>query len=189
MSVDLSRYDNAGFERGRAAVVEVAWMLVSALLFRHSLAVWNGGKVAALRMFGATVGAGVVIKPGVRIKFPWKLQIGDHAWIGEGVWIDNLADVTIGSHTCISQEAFLVCGNHDYTDPTFRLRTAPIVIEDGAWVAARAIVCPGVTVGSHAVLAVGSVAVADLPPFAVCQGNPAVQKTTRRIGTASEDGA
>lgn len=181
MSVDLSRYDNAGFDRGRSAVVELAWMVVNAMLFRHSLAVWNGGKLAALRWFGAAVGAGVVIKPGVRIKFPWKLRIGDHVWIGEGVWIDNVADVTIKSHACISQEAFLVCGNHDFRDPTFRLRTAAIVIEQGAWVAARAIVCPGVTVGSHAVLTAGSVAVADLPAYAICQGNPAVQKSTRKI--------
>ena len=96
-----------------------------------------------LRMTGASVGAGVVIKPRVTIKYPWKLAVGNHSWIGEQVWIDNLDQVTIGAHVCISQGALLLCGNHDYKKPTFDLITGPIVLEDGVWIGAKASVALG----------------------------------------------
>jgi hypothetical protein len=89
------------------------------------------------------VGTGVVIKPHVRVKFPWKLYIGDHSWIGESVWIDNLAQVTIGSNCCISQGAYLCTGSHRWDRDTFDLVTKPIVIEDQCWVGAMARVAPG----------------------------------------------
>jgi putative colanic acid biosynthesis acetyltransferase WcaF len=173
MRVSLSRFDNKAFDRGRSRLVELAWMVASALLFRHSLAVWSGLKVAVLRGFGARVGTGVLIKPGVQIKFPWKLTVGEH------VWIDNLDTVTIGSDVCISQGAMLLCGTHDFKRETFDLVTRPITVEDGAWICARAIVCPGVRVGSHAVLTAGSVATGPLEARTVFQGNPAIAKRTR----------
>jgi putative colanic acid biosynthesis acetyltransferase WcaF len=179
MRVRLSRFDNKAFDRGRSRLVELAWMVASALLFRHSLAVWSGLKVAVLRGFGARVGRGVLIKPGVQIKFPWKLVIGNDAWIGEHVWIDNLDTVTIGSDVCISQGAMLLCGSHDFKRETFDLITRPITVEDGAWICARAIVCSGVRVGTHAVLTAGSVATGPLEPNTVFQGNPAIAKRTR----------
>ena len=133
-----------------------------------------------LRMTGASVGAGVVIKPRVTIKYPWKLAVGDHSWIGEQVWIDNLDQVTIGAHVCISQGALLLCGNHDYKKPTFDLITGPIVLEDGVWIGAKASVAPGVTCGSHSVLAMGSVATKNLEEWIVYQGNPALAVRERR---------
>jgi len=179
MRVRLSTFDNASFDRGRSRVVEFAWMLVSALAFRHSLAVWSGLKVAILRVFGAQVGTGVIIKPSVQIKFPWKLVIGNDVWIGEHVWIDNLDMVTIGSDVCISQGAMLLCGSHDYRRETFDLITQSITIEDGAWVCARVIICPGVIVGECAVLTAGSVATNGITPNAIYQGNPAMHKRER----------
>lgn len=179
MQVRLSKFDNAAFNRGRSWPVELAWMLASALLFRHSLAIWSGLKVALLRGFGARVGTGVLIKPGVQIKFPWKLVVGNNVWIGEHVWIDNLDIVTIGSDVCISQGAMLLCGSHDFKRETFDLITRPIMVEDGAWICARAIVCPGVRVGAHAVLTAGSVATGSLEAHTVFQGNPAIAKRTR----------
>ncbi len=133
-----------------------------------------------LRMTGASVGAGVVIKPRVTIKYPWKLAVGDHSWIGEQVWIDNLDQVTIGAHVCISQGALLLCGNHDYKKPTFDLITGPIVLEDGVWIGAKASVALGVTCGSHSVLAMGSVATKNLEEWIVYQGNPALAVRERR---------
>ena len=126
-----------------------------------------------LRMFGARIGSGVVVKPRVTIKYPWKLAVGDHSWIGEQVWIDNLDQVTIGAHVCISQGALLLCGNHDYKKPTFDLITGPIVLENGVWIGAKASVAPGVTCGSHSVLAMGGVATKNLEAWKVYQGNPA----------------
>ena len=110
---NLASYNNTDFQRGAPRWKEALWLAVSAVFFRHSLAVWNGAKIRLLRLFGAEIGRGVLLKPCVTIKFPWKLTIGDHAWIGEGAWIDNLAEVTIGSHVCLSQGAMLLTGTHD----------------------------------------------------------------------------
>ena len=132
-------------------------------------------------MFGAKVGHGVVIKPSANIKYPWFLEIGDHCWIGEGVWIDNLAWVRLGSHVCISQGAMLLTGNHDYKKSTFDLITKEITIENGCWIGAKSIVCPGVTCKSHAVLSVGSVATQDLSAYTIYQGNPASEVRKRVI--------
>ena len=138
-------------------------------------------KVGLLRLFGAKIGDNVVIKPKVNIKYPWKLTIETNCWIGENVWIDNLAEVTIEANVCISQGAFLICGNHNYKLSTFDLIVAPIILKEGCWVGAKSIVGPGVTIGSHAVLSLGSVASSDLNPYTIYRGNPAVKVKDRTI--------
>ena len=173
-NVDLSTFSNPSFDRGAARWKELCWILVSALFFRHPLSLWNGAKIWWLRVFGAQVGRGVVIKPQVQIKFPWRLRLGNCTWIGENVWIDNLALVEIGSNVCISQGAYVFTGNHNYKKTTFDLMAKPVLIENGAWVGAKAVVCPGIIVASHAVLAAGAVATGDVQAFGVYQGNPAV---------------
>jgi putative colanic acid biosynthesis acetyltransferase WcaF len=178
MPTDLSTFRNPDFQRGAPLWKELAWMLVSALFFRHSLCCSPVMKWW-LRRFGARIGRGVLIKPSVQIKFPWKLTIGDHSWIGERVWIDNLAEVSIGANVCISQGALLLTGNHDYKKASFDLITQAIVLEEGVWIGARAVVCPGVTARSHAVLSVGSVATKEMEGYGVYQGNPAVLKVRR----------
>lgn len=180
-AIDLSTFRNPRFDRGALRWKEFCWLLVSAFFFRHSLSLWNGAKIRWLRIFGAKIGKGVLIKPQVQIKFPWKLVIGDHVWIGENVWIDNLAPVNIGSNVCISQGAYLFTGNHDYKKTTFDLIVKPVTVEEGAWIGAKAIVCPGIKVGSHAVLTAGSVATGNLEAFSIYQGNPAVEVRRRII--------
>jgi hypothetical protein len=105
--VDLSAYTNVGFERGAGAVKEGLWMLVSLLLFRLCPLPLYGLKKSILRWFGAQVGEGVVIKPDVRITFPWKLILGEHVWLGEGCWLLKLAPITVESNACISQRGIL----------------------------------------------------------------------------------
>lgn len=178
---DLSTFRNNWFDRGAPRWKELCWLFVSAAFFRHSLSLWNSAKIWWLRRFGAKIGKGVLIKPQVQIKFPWRLQIGDHSWVGENVWIDNLVAVEIGAHVCISQGAYLFTGNHNYKKTTFDLMVSPIDIKDGAWIGAKAIVCPGATVGSHAVLTAGSVATGNLDEFGIYQGNPAVKVRQRDI--------
>ena len=138
-------------------------------------------KRAILKLFGADVGIGVIIKPNVNIKYPWKLKVGDYVWIGEGVWIDNLDFVSIGSHSCISQGALLLCGNHDYSKSSFDLMVKPIVLEEGVWIGAKSVVCPGVIIGSHGVLSAGSVLFNDINPYEIYRGNPAEKIKTRSI--------
>ena len=138
-----------------------------------------------LRLFGAKVGQGVVIKPDVNIKYPWFLEVGDDCWIGEGVWIDSLTDIKIGSNVVLSQGAYLLTGSHDYKKESFDLLLGAIVLENGVWIGAKATVCPGMTCHSHSVLAVGSVATKDLDAYGIYQGNPAVMKRERVIRATS----
>jgi putative colanic acid biosynthesis acetyltransferase WcaF len=167
---------------GASAIKQVLWYFCNILVLKNSLLPGSGIRIFFLRAFGARIGKGVVIKPSVNIKFPWKLQVGDQSWIGEKVWIDNLEQVVIGQSVCLSQGAFLLTGNHDYKKITFDLITAPIQLEDGVWIGAAAIVCPGVTCGSHAVLSVASVATKSLEPYSIYRGNPALKTGERIIG-------
>ena len=180
--IDLSRY---GSRRGAVSKAPrwkiIAWFAVSRLFFSDLWAPFYGLKAAILRLFGARIGKGVVIKPGVRITCPWLLAVGDHVWIGEGAWLDNLDRLTVESHVCISQGAYLCAGNHDWTDPYFGLKTAPIHVQEGSWLAAHSIVGPGVTVGRGAVLTLGSVATRSLEPMMIYAGNPAQPVRQRAV--------
>ena len=153
--------------------VELCWYAVKCVFFMSALPWPYALKAALLRAFGATVGDGVVIKPRVNIHLPWKLAIGDHCWIGEEVFILNLEPVTIGSHVCVSQRAFLCTGNHDFRDPNFAYASAPITIGDGVWVGAQTFVCPGARIGSDAVILANSRAAGEIPAGMICDGSPA----------------
>lgn len=180
MITELSTYNNDWYQPG-PSFKRACWYPVNELIFKSGWFPFYGLKRSLLRLFGARVGKNVFIKPGVNIKYPWFLQTGDHVWIGEKVWIDNLALVTIGDNVCISQGAFFLCGNHNYTRPSFDLMVQPIIVESGSWIGAKAIVCGGVTCGSHSVLSVASVATSNLLPYSIYQGNPAVKVKERII--------
>lgn len=157
------------------------WYYLNALVFKTSLLPISSFKVFLLRSFGAKVGKGITIKPGVNIKYPWNLIIGNQTWIGENVWIDSLVLVIIGDHVCLSQGAVILTGSHDYKKTSFNLITNSVILENGVWICAGAIVNSGVTACSHAVLTAGSVANKNLEAFYVYQGNPAVKIRVRAI--------
>ena len=181
--VDLSNFSIGSFDKEAGTLKIVVWYFVNALFVRCSWNPFMGIKIWLLRLFGAQIGKGLVIKNNVTIKFPWKLIIGDNVWLGENCWIDNLDYVTIGNNVCISQGALLITGNHDYTKVDFPYRNAPIVIEDGAWVGAKSVVAPGVTIKSHSILTLGTICIKDTEPYGIYQGNPAVKIKTREINT------
>lgn len=180
MKTDLSKYSNVEYKPG-PGWKKILWYLVSLSVFRSGICPFSCMKVFILRMFGAKIGKGVVVKPFVNIKYPWLLTIGDYSWIGEKVWIDNLSEVSIGSHCCISQGAMLLCGNHNYKKPTFDLMIQPIILEDGCWIGARSTICSGIKCMEHSVLTVGSVATGDMEAYGVYAGNPAVKIRERII--------
>lgn len=183
--VDLSRFDNSRtFDAGAGVLKRTVWFFVNAIIFQNPAFPFRSPKPALLRLFGATVGKGVVIHPSVNIKFPWKLSIGDHSWIGQRAWLDNLDRLAIGSNVVISQGAMIIQGSHDYKKVDYPTYTKPVVLEDGSWVGAGAIVTLGVTLRSHAVLAAGSVATKDLEAYTIYQGNPAVAVRERIIQPA-----
>ena len=177
---DLSLYRTTlviGAPRSR----QIIWYFVNIIFFMNPVIVGSSFKAWLLRRFGARIGKGVVIKPSVNIKFPWKLQVGDHSWIGEAVWIDNLSEVIIGSHVSLSQGCLLLTGSHDHRRERFDFLTAPIILEDGVWICARATVLGGVTCASHSVLTANSVAGSDLAPYTIYKGNPAMAVKERTI--------
>jgi len=171
-SVDLSRFEG-GFDRGAGRLKEAAWLAASLIIFRALPLCASGLKARILRLFGARVGTGAVIKPGVKITFPWRLTLGDNVWLGEDCWILNLAPVIVGDNVCISQRAMLCTGNHDYRDPAFALVTRPIRVRDGVWIGAAAFVGPGITLHRNAVLSACSMATTDLQADTVYRGVPA----------------
>jgi putative colanic acid biosynthesis acetyltransferase WcaF len=180
MKIDLSTYDNSWYNPA-PKWKQVFWYFISVLFFLNPLNPVSGLKIFLLRLFGAKIGNGVHIKPGVNIKYPWLLEIGNYVWIGENVWIDNLAKVTIEKNVCISQGAMLLCGNHNFKKTTFDLIIGEIHLKEGSWIGAKSVVCPGVTLHSHAILTVASVATMDLEFYGIYQGNPAVKIKNRNI--------
>lgn len=180
LNTDLSKFNNDWYKPGRTLFIRALWYIISATFFKSSFPLY-GPKRAFLKLFGAKIGKGLIIKPHVSIKYPWRLTVGDHVWIGEYVWIDNLANVTLKSHSCISQGAMLLCGNHNYKKIAFDLMVKEITLEEGSWAGAQTVICPGVKLGSHSLLTVGSVATVSLEPRWVYQGNPAVKVKERVI--------
>lgn len=169
---NLASFNNSWYKTGASVMGRITWYFISAAFFQSSFPI-NSVKVLLLKMFRARVGENVVIKPHVNIKYPWRLNVGNNVWIGEQAWIDNLADVCIEDNVCISQGAMLLCGNHNYKKTSFDLIIGNITLKQGSWIGAKSIVGPGVVVGSHAVLTVGSVATKNMNDYTIYQGNPA----------------
>ncbi|MCX2575903.1 WcaF family extracellular polysaccharide biosynthesis acetyltransferase [Pedobacter sandarakinus] len=177
--VQLYKNFNTGnYQIGASALKRTFWYFVDLIFFKSHIIPFSVVLVGILRLFGAKIGKEVRIKPGVHIKHPWKLVIGDYCWIAD-CYIENLDWVFIGKNCCISQRAMLMTGNHNYNKTGFDLIIKPIVLEEGVWIGANANVAPGVTAHSHAILSFGSTATQDLDAYAIYQGNPAIKTKTR----------
>lgn len=179
--VCLRQYDNAWYQPGRSRLWQIAWFFLGLPVLRSSVVPSSGLRVWLLRLFGAQIGQGAVIKPGVRVKYPWHLHMGNDCWLGEDCWIDNLTEVKLGNDVCISQGAYLCTGNHNWSDPGFGLVVDPIVLNDGSWVGAKAFIAPGVVLGEYAIAAAASVINRSIPDYEVHAGNPAQFVRRRRI--------
>ena len=173
-------FNKKGFNTGASSIKVVIWYFTSMFFFRSGLIPFSNILVWMLRLFGAKIGKEVRIKPYIHIYYPWKLIVGDYSWLA-ACYIENLDFITIGANVCVSQQAMLLTGNHNYKSPDFDLITKPILLEDGVWIGAKAIVCPGITAHSHAVLTVGSTATKNLESYGIYQGNPAVKVKDRQI--------
>jgi putative colanic acid biosynthesis acetyltransferase WcaF len=168
---DLSRF--TGTARGREAWRAQFWWLFQSLFVLPTPQYLFAWRRFALILFGAKIGKRVLIRPSVRVTYPWNLTIGDYVWIGDNVTLYSVAEISIGSHSVISQEAYLCAGTHDHQDITFPFKATPISIGEECWVAARAFVGPGVSIGEGAVVAAGSVVTDSVPAAAVVAGVPA----------------
>ena len=142
------------------------WFLVHHLIFKSAFTP-SSLRPLLLKLFGASVGSGVLIRRGIRIHFPWNLEIGDDCWIGEEVWIINHEKVTIGSDVCISQRSIICSGGHDYRSASLEYAHKPVTIKDGAWVCLDAKVLPGVTIGECSVVSAGEIVRKSLPDYSI----------------------
>lgn len=181
MKRHLAQFSGVGYSKGRPAIVQAMWVITSSLLVQR---IWCTSKmrVAILRRFGADIGDRVLIREGVRIHWPWKLEIGNDVWIGVDVWLLNLEKITVGSNVCISQSAFLCTGSHDASSLSFEFDNAPIEVRDGSWIAAQATILRGVTIGEDALVGAKALVTSDVPdgaralaPLAVIDREPRTQ--------------
>lgn len=159
--------------RGRSAVLVQLWWLIQASLFGCSPQFMYGWRRWLLRLFGAKVGNNVLIRPSVKITYPWKVSIGDFAWIGDDVVLYSLGEIEISDNVVVSQRSYLCAASHDYTRPNFPIYDQKICIRSQAWLAADVFVAPGITIGEGAVVGARSSVFRDLPPMMVCVGSPA----------------
>lgn len=183
---NLAEFTGAGYDKGRGALWQVAWNLASGVIVTRW---WCPPALRArlLRLFGATIGERTNIRHGVRIHWPWKLTVGDRSWIGEQTWILNIEPVTIGADTCVSQGVFLCTGSHDRRSASFEFDNAPIRVGDGAWIAARALVLRGTTIGDRAVVGASALVVRDVAEDDVVLAPVAESLRRAREATASAE--
>lgn len=177
--IQLDQFDNSSFQRGAPRWKESAWMVVKIVFFLSAVPWPSSFKALLLRMFGAKIGSGLVIRPRVNITFPWRFECGSQVWIGEETLILSLAQVTLGSHVCLSQRVFLCTGSHVFHSESFDLTTAPICVGDHTWIAAGAFVGPGVRVGMGCRVAALTRIVSDVPDGSHAEGNPAECRSLR----------
>lgn len=171
---DLARFCMPPNFRGRSTLAVQLWWLVQATLFRWSPQFLYGFRRSLLRAFGARVGAFVVIRPTVTVTYPWKVTIGDYAWIGDDVVLYSLGNIEIGANAVVSQRSYLCTADHDFTQPDFPIRARMITIGPEAWLAADVFVAPGITIGKGAVIGARSSVFKDMPAGMVCFGYPCV---------------
>lgn len=186
MLQDLAAYRTPpDWHPGAAKPVLALWFCLGAPLLAARWLPGSAWRVSLLRSFGARIGTGCRLKPGLRVKFPWRLQVGNHCWLAEDAWIDNLAPVTLGDRVCLSQGAYLCTGNHDFRSPGFYLLLGPITIGTDAWIAARAVLAPGTRIGTGAVVSLASVVRGEVPAGTIVSGHPAVVVGQRHLRPAS----
>ena len=177
--------------RGRSKVYVQLWWLVQSTLFAMSPQVMYRWRAGLLRLFGARIGRNTIIRPSVKIPYPWKLTVGDNCHIGDEVHLYTYGEIEIGDCALVSQRSYLCTGSHDYTSPTFDLFAKKIVIQSEAWVAADVFVAPGVTIGHGAVVGARSSVFHDIPPGVVAVGTPArvvgLRKMKSGVAAASHE--
>jgi putative colanic acid biosynthesis acetyltransferase WcaF len=185
--IDLSRAPGKREAWDRPSWVVYLWALFELILVTNPFQVSSGLRVRVLRLFGAKIGTGVIMRPRLRVKFPWKLSVGARCWIGEGVWIHNQDHIEIGSDVVVSQESFLTTGTHAFRSD-MALVTLPVVIEDGVWITARCIVLAGSRIGRSAVILPSTVVRGEVPAGTVF-GTPSGKVIGRRFNDLPAMGA
>jgi putative colanic acid biosynthesis acetyltransferase WcaF len=169
---DLNKFQLPKNFRGKNPFVVQLWWSVQAILFNTSPQFLYGWRNFLLRLFGAKIGKKVIIRPSVKVTYPWKLSIGDYSWIGDNVNLYTLGEINIGNNVVISQRSYLCTGSHDYLQEDFPIYQKPINIRDQVWIATDVFIAPGITIGKGSVVGARSSVFKSLPPNKICAGSP-----------------
>jgi len=172
--------------RGRSAFIVQLWWIVEAVFFRMSPQFCYPFRAWLLRIFGAKIGKNTIIRPTVKITYPWKISIGDYSWIGDDVVLYSLGYINIGDHAVVSQRSYLCAADHDYKSSSFTIRARDIAISSEAWVATDVFIGPGVIIGKGVVIGARSSVFNDMPDGMICFGSPC-KPVKKRIITGNED--
>lgn len=164
--IDLASAPGAGTAWGRPKPIMYLWAACELIFVTNPWQISSRVRIEVLRFFGAKIGQGVSFRPRTRVKCPWKLEVGDGSWIGEGVWFHNQDRIVVGSNVVISQETFLTTGSHRVRSD-MGLITSPIIVEDGAWVTSRCMVLGGSVIGASSLIQPMTVVKGDVPPNSV----------------------
>lgn len=126
------------------------------------------------RILLKNVGEGCFFSRCLDIRSPYRISIGSFTRINKKVLLDGRgASLVIGNNVDIAQEVNIWTLQHDYNDPYYRAVGKSVIIEDYVWIASRATILPGVTIGRGAVVASCAVVTKDVPPLSVVAGVPA----------------
>lgn len=176
MAIEYQKLDQfqlpVGF-RGRSAFVVQLWWLVQSTLFAMSPQFMFGWRVFLLKLFGAQIGCDALIRPSVRITYPWKVKLGDRVWIGDNAELYSLGEIEIGDDVVISQKSYICAATHDYKSPSFDITDKKVTIENQVWLATDVFIAPGVTIARGALIGARSSVFTDMPAGMICVGSPA----------------
>ena len=132
----------------------------SVRLFFYSLAGMNIGSSSRIHMWA-------------RFYEPKNIRVGEGTILGDHVFLDGRAPLTIGNHTSIASEVLIYNSEHDIEDENFSAREEAVSIGDYVFIGPRAIILPGVTIGDGAIVAAGAVVTKNVEPHSVVGGVPA----------------
>lgn len=167
--------------RGRNPFVVQLWWIVQSVLVATSPQFMYGWRRFVYRTFGAKIGKNVILRPSVKMTFPWYVEIGDETWVGDNVVFYSLDQIKIGSHVVVSQNTYICTGTHNFQSVNFDMERQPVIIEDQVWLANDVYVAPGVTIKRGCVVGTRSSVFNDLPSGMICYGSPAKPKKVRVI--------
>ena len=170
---NLEKFELPNGFRGRSAIYVQLWWLIQATLFAWSPQFAYGWRRLLLKIFGAKIGKIVIIRPSVKLTYPWKVKIGDNSWIGDEVILYSLGEIIIGSDSVISQKSYICTGSHSTYSPEFKIFAKPIRIGNQCWIATDVFIAPGMTIGDGAVVGARSSVFNDIPAEMICMGSPA----------------
>jgi len=177
VGLTLGRRSEVSFSR---KLHNIVWRLVNVWIFPLTLRS-HRLRCSLLRLFGASVGKDVRVGATSKIEFPGNLAIGHNSSIGDGCYIQGLDQINIGANVCVSDGVYLLTGSHDLASANFALITRSVTLEDGVWLAVRAMVLPGVTLERGAVAGAGAVVHKSFDEFSIVAGNPAVMIGRRKL--------